>query len=541
MSESPRTLATRPEATTFQVDDLLDHVRRGRVRLPRFQRGLRWENRDRYDLFDSIRRGFPIGTLLLWKRYAPADAVRIGRFYADADERSDALWVVDGQQRITTLVDALVAPAAPEDFPLVYDLNTQRFGPTPRQPSGAPEERLLPVGVVFDSKRLNRWAREHGLPEDDFDEALELGKRLREYRVPAYIIETDDHEVVRGIFDRTNRSGKRLNSIEVFDALFGAFDRGDADPLATLENSEAARRFGGVSRGLLLQCFQAVAGLPLDKDFAQPLEPKRAEIPVLVARTREAFGRAATFLQRDARVPAGELLPYTLPLPVLTKFFDRFPEPNLRNRRLLRRWLWRGIVAMSLAGSSVGLRKHVDAVSDKEAASVQALLALSPKHIRPEMFDVTEMRAGTAKFAACLCALAAQNPRDLETGLPSLFADTGARKLNLTLISGEHARGLAGRFFLPSNTAKTILQSIATSTNELALASHGVSTEMAALLRRGDVRGFFVARTARLDALVQTFFSGLAEAGADDSPALADLDIEVEGDDLDVDGELVLT
>jgi len=39
-------------------------VYRGHVRVPSFQRGLRWEASDVQDLFDSIYRGYPIGSLL---------------------------------------------------------------------------------------------------------------------------------------------------------------------------------------------------------------------------------------------------------------------------------------------------------------------------------------------------------------------------------------------------------------------------------------------------------------------------------------------
>lgn len=525
MSAGSRTLATRPEATTFQVDDLLDAVRRGRVRLPRFQRGLRWDNRDRFDLLDSVRRGFPVGTLLLWRREAPAGSVEIGRFRADAPMSADALWVVDGQQRITTLVDALLVPESDDGHSLTYSLGDQTFARRGGQMTLFPGVRL-PLSVVLDAKNLSRWCQQHQLGDADFDAALELGKRLREYRVPAYVIETDDLDVIRSIFDRTNRAGKRLTSIEVFDALFGGFHPDDDDPLRLVEESEAARSFGGLSRTVLFQCFLAVAGLPLDRDFAQPLDVRREQIPSLAARTREALVRAVSFLTGEARIPAGNLLPYTLPLPVLVKFFDRFPEPHMRNRRLLRRWLWRGIVALSLAGSSVGLRTHVDAVDADESQSVQTLLTLAPRHTRPELFDIGELRAGTAKAAACFCALAAQGPRDLESGDPCLFAEGGRPDHTLTSIPGEERRGLSARFFHPRHGKGALVDTILRATDNALLATHGLTTSAIACLRKGDADGFFAERTRTLQALVNAFFSGLAELGADDSPPLTDLDAD---------------
>src|SRR6202035_5920913 len=104
-------LERRPEARSFSIEDLLAEIQRGSIRLPRFQRGFKWDDQDRVALFDSIYRGFPIGTLLLWKHPATATRIAFGRFELDAVERTDALWVVDGQQRVTTLADELLAGA----------------------------------------------------------------------------------------------------------------------------------------------------------------------------------------------------------------------------------------------------------------------------------------------------------------------------------------------------------------------------------------------------------------------------------------------
>ena len=62
----------RLEAKTFRVEDLVRHARSGRLRVPAFQRAFKWERDDVEKLFDSIWHGYPIGTLLLWAKAAPA-------------------------------------------------------------------------------------------------------------------------------------------------------------------------------------------------------------------------------------------------------------------------------------------------------------------------------------------------------------------------------------------------------------------------------------------------------------------------------------
>src|ERR1700687_1268856 len=121
MAEPRRSLERTPEARGASVAGLVAHARRGRLRVPRFQRGLKWESSDVCALFDSIYRGLPIGSLLVWKHPAAAARVRLGPLALGADEGGDAWWVVDGQQRIPSLAAALARPwPPPPDVPDPY-------------------------------------------------------------------------------------------------------------------------------------------------------------------------------------------------------------------------------------------------------------------------------------------------------------------------------------------------------------------------------------------------------------------------------------
>src|SRR6266478_7582716 len=93
-------LDTQPIATTLDVEQLAKWAWEGRIRIPHFQRPLRWRRDDVIRLFDSIVRGYPVGSLLLWRRPARAEELQLGALHIDAPRRTDALWVVDGQQRI---------------------------------------------------------------------------------------------------------------------------------------------------------------------------------------------------------------------------------------------------------------------------------------------------------------------------------------------------------------------------------------------------------------------------------------------------------
>ena len=95
------------QSKQFALDDLVDDVRNGVVRIPSLQRGFRWTASDVTRLFDSIYRGYPIGTLLFWRKPANEGVVEFGGVSWDVPAVGDALWVVDGQQRIASLTLAV--------------------------------------------------------------------------------------------------------------------------------------------------------------------------------------------------------------------------------------------------------------------------------------------------------------------------------------------------------------------------------------------------------------------------------------------------
>lgn len=78
----------------------IEDIRTGRVALPDIQRPFVWSSSKVRDLFDSMYRGYPIGTLMLWETGAEVGTRRIG--VGDPD-RAPQLLIVDGQQRLTSL------------------------------------------------------------------------------------------------------------------------------------------------------------------------------------------------------------------------------------------------------------------------------------------------------------------------------------------------------------------------------------------------------------------------------------------------------
>src|SRR5687767_14101763 len=142
MVAAPTPMQARPETRVFRVEELIAHARAGRIRVPSFQRGFRWEREDVQKLIDSIWRGYPIGTLLLWSKAGPPGSVPLGELAFDVSEQSSAWFVVDGQQRIVSLVSTLLPGSGrAEKFDLHFDLETGTVVP-PRRGGAAPATYL---------------------------------------------------------------------------------------------------------------------------------------------------------------------------------------------------------------------------------------------------------------------------------------------------------------------------------------------------------------------------------------------------------------
>jgi Protein of unknown function DUF262 len=510
-------LDRRPEAVRLQVDDLLHRVRAGNVRIPPFQRPLMWDRPDKAELFDSIYRGYPVGTLLLWKRAAPAATVQLGALELKAPGRPEALWLVDGQQRVATLAEALLRKPDANELALVFDLAVRRFV---WQRGG--KDRTLPLSVVLDGAELGEWVVEARLSKNDRQLAFDVGKRIREYQVPAYVVLDPDEDVLRTIFHRTNATGKRLSEEDVFLALSGRKHKGKA-PASLRDVARRSLRvgFGALKERDARTALEAVNKLAKGRDIPRALEGSASADAL--AQTSRALRKAVAFLQQDAGVPHVALLPCALPLAVLSKFFHLFREPRTRNRILLRRWLWRGSMREAIAG----VRRHLACVlPGEEDRSVQRLLELAGKEQNPAAYEIDEFDFRSARSKLQCCALFTLEPCDLETGEPvslkALFARRADHELpRVVERSGEGGSGLANRLLHP-RISETRLRRVIFAASPAVLATHAIPKAAVAALGAGDEERFLALRGDRVRAVVERVFARRAEWGSDDSPPLPD-------------------
>lgn len=551
----PTPLTRRPQATAFSIEDLLDRIGRGEVRIPEFQRPLRWKANDIRDLLDSIYRGYPIGTLLFWKREAPATRLEFGPVRVDVPQAAQALWVVDGQQRITALTGVLLHPpldgeGARDDFALYFDLEKEEF--VRLSGRGWPPPHWLPMNVVLDSEQLLGWLDRYPNRTEKSHHtrtALRLGKAIREYQVPAYIVETDEPETLRIIFERLNSAGKPLRQAEVFHALYGAKSVGHPSDLRTLSESLKEMGFGAIEEQWLLKAVLAMKGRDITKHFRPQLKGEENLSDTLL-QTERALRAVIVFLKRDVGILHIELLPYKLPLALLARFFHLHPEPSARSRELLARWVWRGAITELHRGESIQMmRESMAALGTDEEQSVQNLLALLPIAPSKELgfWDYNFRTAQTKLQANAVLSL---QPRDLRSGqildVPMVLEHEGAAAFTQIFASTPYyletayapsyveplLRGFTNRVFQPSMEKQSFLKALHTTPppSPEILRSHAIPPMAIQELRRGESIKFLSLRGEFLRAHVEVFLRSRARWLESDRSSLQSLIVHDEED-----------
>jgi hypothetical protein len=89
--------------TSLKVSELVDKVERGELTLPEMQRRYVWPGTRVRDLLDSLYRGYPSGTILMWETDEDMPIRELAVRATRTPTTSQKLLLLDGQQRVTSL------------------------------------------------------------------------------------------------------------------------------------------------------------------------------------------------------------------------------------------------------------------------------------------------------------------------------------------------------------------------------------------------------------------------------------------------------
>ncbi|MFE2377144.1 DUF262 domain-containing protein [Streptomyces sp. NPDC059398] len=558
-------LDTQPSADTYELEDLIPRAWAGHVRVPHFQRDFRWGTQDVLRLFDSIVRGYPIGSLLLWVRHSPAQRMTLGALSIDAPESDSALWVVDGQQRITSLANSLHPDGnqrAP--FDVYYDLAEQEFIAPPTHHS----PHQIPARILFDLDKLLDWFDSTGKSAKEyFPVARQVAKRLRQFKIPVYLVKQEDREALTDIFDRMNNFGKRLSRAEIFSALFAGDEEGANDRLTISRIADqiaSQTGFGTIDDDTVLHAILARRGPDPSREIRLEFDDERrrakSDFPgedrdTAFAEGEVALLRAVEFLQQTAGVPHLSMVAYKAMLVVFTRFFAHFPDPDDRHLQLLRRVYWRVVLTgpAVFKGSFTSLARVLCQYihPQDERRSVRELLD-SMKDANPYVPSALKFRTNEAISKIILCSWWELKPRSPLSGLPYDMHDLAEALADQTtaapVVHRVYPRGLpqsqqfwaANRLFVPSTTdpASEFPMRFTRRPFDLddatwaaVLGSYCLDDQAIQSLSSNQPDVFLDRRQRLINHQLASFLDRMAEWDHEDTPALRELDFDDVDDD----------
>ena len=302
---------------------------------------------------DSIYRGYPIGSILLWRTEEKLSAERdLGPFKIPEPQKKWPVdYVLDGQQRVTSLFGVFQTILKPEphkdQFEIYFDLDApdgaleDQF--VSRSGIGPQPENLFSLRLLLDPTPFAKATRE--IPEDRLDQVTELQRRFQEAAVKTEVIEFTDREQIAIIFERVNRAGMPLDTFQLLTAWTWSNEFDLNDKLDALGNE--VEPFGyseiGKEHDLLMRCCAAVingdAAIKTIMDLHGPTV--RSEFD----KVKRGILGAIEFLRNSLHVHSLDVMPYPAMIVPLARFFATSKvsgfHPDAKQIAQLKRWYWR--------------------------------------------------------------------------------------------------------------------------------------------------------------------------------------------------------
>ncbi len=469
------------DSTKTPLHDLLSQVHTGKLQLPDFQRPWVWDDDRIKSLIASVSVSFPIGALMLLETGSESIRFKPKPLTGTKDELQDIMpetLILDGQQRITSLYQALLSQVAVETkdtkgkpicrwyyidmkkaisnnndleeavLSVPEDRQLKTFGREISLDVTTPErefkEDLFPANRIFSSAEWrqeynNYWnySREKIKLYDQFER--DVIKRFEQYQIPVIELKKETpKEAVCVVFERVNTGGMALTVFELLTASFAAENFQLRDDWNVRE--QRLKRQHSVLHNLQSDDFLQVISLLVTQErrrkalasgtsgeIAPGISCKRRDILKLEVedwkrwadRVEAGLSRAARFLYGQKIFKARDL-PYRTQLVPLAAIFvdlDKVGETEGAHRQIAH-WYWCGVLG-ELYGGATETRFARDL--PEVVASVRGE-AIEPITIQEANFQANRLLTlrtrNSAAYKGIYALLMRDGGRDFRTGEP---------------------------------------------------------------------------------------------------------------------------
>lgn len=340
------------------ISEIVRDVLAGQIRIPAFQRGFIWEPERVAQLMDSIYKKYPFGVLLFWRAKDKLKSERkLGPFkLPDPKEDYPLDYVLDGQQRITSIFATFqTALLLPQDDPtwnwkdIYFDVvaaeNPQDAQFFALSESEVDPKRHFPLKVLFDPVKYRQATDIYASDESLLRVIDQMYSVFKEVQIPVHVFRTENKAMVSIIFERINRQGVPLDTLQLLCAWTWSEDFHLQQQFTELREELHAFGFDDPEsdENLMLRCAAAILVGEPGPDALVDLNGAR--VRARFSEVVNGIKGALDFLRANLRVEKITNLPFQTVLVPLAVLFaiDGNQQMHLSDeaRKKVCRWFWR--------------------------------------------------------------------------------------------------------------------------------------------------------------------------------------------------------
>lgn len=410
------------------IREVIDKVTSGQIRIPQFQRGFVWDPDTVAFFMDSIYKRYPFGSLLFWRTRQPLRAERqVGPFpLIDRDPDYPVDYVLDGQQRITSIFGVFqteLIPEAPVDWTDIYfdymaDPNAQESQFIALSGAEADPKRYFALKNLFDTTAYRRATAT--FDEETAKQIDDMQAVFKEARLPVQTTATEDRATVAIIFERVNRQGVPLDTLQLLSAWTWSDDFALQEKFEAL--TEDLEPFGfravGDDTNLLLRCCAAV--IAQDASPATLVNLNGAVVRAHFDEVVNGVKGAIDFLRRNLNVHSLANLPFTTFLVPLSVFFAVPGNEQVRysdeQRKTLLRWFWRSCFSRRYSNGVLrNLKTDIREMLELKYRRPSSLGSFAAS-VKSDFFASSTFRVNNVNTKTFVLLLAQQSPASFVSG-----------------------------------------------------------------------------------------------------------------------------
>jgi len=410
-----------PQPSVDRIDELARRILIGDVLLPKFQRAFVWEKKQILRLLDSVNRGYPIGSVLLWQsRQELRSENRIADLEIELPKPDYPVnYLLDGQQRLSTVCGAMYWQGHDPNssWNIAYDLRRELFFHLISLDD--PPLHQIRLNKLSDASAF--FSHVANLTTDDREvlrhRANNLFNRFKDYKVATVTLGDMSIQDVAPIFERINSSGTPLTIVDLMRAATWSPEFDLIDSIDAILTELAAKGFSGIDRKVVLRNLSASAGGGFSVESIDSLRDHSPEILKRAADAPEqAYRRAVDFLATEIRVESAEVLPYKNQLVILAETFRLLPIPNAAQYQAIGHWFWRTAVSGYFGGWNTGSMTEDQASVKAFASGMTSEIVMPVPQPNYDLWTNRIFRLNNAHAKLLAIVLAHHCPIDLLTG-----------------------------------------------------------------------------------------------------------------------------